>query len=74
MTKFSPLLRCKIEGNCVSGLGTLFLGLIFGSELFDEQADLLGLGIRRWVFPAKIKKIPEPFPVMDVERYRDFAL
>jgi len=53
--------------------GPIFIAFAMHREDLVLESDLLGFGIRRWVFPAKIKKIPEPFPVMNMERHWYFA-
>ena len=62
----SSRVACEEQRNRMSGLILLFRGLFFCPQLFDEQPHLFRPGIGKRIFAAKVKKIPEPLPVIGV--------
>lgn len=55
------------------GLNALLQGLSFGLQLFNEQTNLLWLGLGL-IFSAEIEKISKPFFVMDMEGFMNRSL
>ena len=58
----------------MSCLFLLFWRLVLFLQFLNKQTHLIGFGIGRMIFAAKVEEIPQPLPIISMDAFGNLSL